>query len=309
MVRGVGGGNGWRTGRTMIVPNQSNIKVHFAACENVNQFNALHGLGSNYTLYTAYPFLERVLFSKPKHPLITCQFREDIKEIPKHIIRNSRHTIQDSGLFTLMFGSQKGAKDKRFLDSYCDALIDFTNECGEGSTMVEMDTQKVLGVDSAWAYRERISSACKNRIINVFHIEDGQSGLDRLIEYSDYIAISVPELRFAGKKKHCIKIANYIKNKKPSIDIHLLGCTEMKLVEHLKFCTSCDSSSYTSGVRYGYVNGKKISRIKEGCGVELLGEQYYQLMTKYISLSSADALIINILSEMQKYQLHAGSQD
>lgn len=293
----------------MIVPNQSNIKVHFAACENVNQFNALHGLGSNYSLYTAYPFLERVIYSKAKHPLITCQFGKDLKAIPKHIIANSLHTIQDSGLFTLMFGSQKGAKDKRFLDSYCDALIDFTNECGEGSSMVEMDTQKVLGVDSAWGYRERISRACKNRMINVFHIEDGQKGLDRLIEYSDYIAISVPELRFAGKKNHCINIANYIKSKKPSIDIHLLGCTEMKLVQHLKFCTSCDSSSYTSGVRYGYIDGKKISRIKEGSGRELAGVQCYELMTKYISPSVADALIINIASEMKKYNAHAGPQD
>ena len=40
-----------------------------------------------------------------------------------------------------------------------------------------------------------------NRIINVFHKEDGKKGLERLIEFSDYIAISVPELRVIGTKK------------------------------------------------------------------------------------------------------------
>lgn len=293
----------------MIVPNQSNIKIHFAATENVNQFNALYGLGSKYSLYTVYPFLERILFKKAKHPLIPCQFKGNEFEIPKFIIKNSKHTIQDSGLFTLMFGSQKGNKDKKFLDSYCDALIDFTNEFGKGSTMVEMDTQKVLGVESAWEYREKISKKCNNRMINVFHIEDGQKGLDRLIEYSNYIAISVPELRFSGKKNYCISLANYIKNKKPSIDIHLLGCTEMKIVQHLKFCSSSDSSSYTSGVRYGFIEGKKISTIKKDLAQQLVLPGTYELMTKYISKSIADALILNIKSEMLKYEKHAGSQD
>ena len=50
-----------------------------------------------------------------------------------------------------------------------------------------------------------------NRIINVFHIEDGMKGLDRLIEFSDYIAVSVPELRILGKKNHTVKLAHYIK--------------------------------------------------------------------------------------------------
>lgn len=293
----------------MIVPNQKNIKVHFAATENVNQFNAILGLKYKYSLYTAYPFLERKLFDKPKHPIIGCQFTKKETEIPQYIIKNSAHTIQDSGLFTLMFGSQKGNKDRKFLDNYCDALIDFTNEFGQGSTMVEMDTQKVLGVESAWIYRKRISEKCKNNMINVFHLEDGQSGLDRLIEYSNYIAVSVPELRFTGKKSHLEKVVNYIKNKKPTIDIHLLGCTETKIIKALNFCTSCDSSSYTSGVRYGFINGKKISTIKLKSGEKLVGKECYALMTKYISESTADALIINIASEIKKYEYYAGSQD
>jgi hemolysin-activating ACP:hemolysin acyltransferase len=125
--------------------------------------------------------------------------------------------------------------------------------------MVEVDCQKVLGVEKAWEYRMKMQEKVPNRIINVFHIEDGQKGLDRLIEFSDYIAISVPELRFIGKKNYLNQIAHYIKNKKPQIDIHLLGCTEKQKLKELNFCSSADSSSWISGVRYGQIetfNGK-----------------------------------------------------
>ena len=109
-----------------------------------------------------------------------------------------------------------------------------------------------------------------NRIINVFHLEDGQEGLDRMIEFSNYIAISVPELRFMNKKEYLYRLASYIKNKKPSIDIHLLGFTEKTNLEKLKFCSSCDSSSWISGVRYGEVEtlaGK--GHIMEGFKIKL----------------------------------------
>ena len=84
----------------MIVPNQSNIKVHFAATENVNQFNALTGLGSNYSLYTVYPFLERVLFKKAKHPLIGCQYKNKPNEIPVH---NTEQQAHNSGFRAVHF--------------------------------------------------------------------------------------------------------------------------------------------------------------------------------------------------------------
>jgi hypothetical protein len=134
-------------------------------------------------------------------------------------------------------------------------------------TMVEVDCQKVLGVEKAWRFREKMIEKVPNRVINVFHIEDGQKGLDRLIEFSDYLAISVPELRFSGKKNHLNSIAHYIKNKKPSIDIHLLGCTEKKKLRELNFCSSADSSSWISGIRYGQIEttaGKRhIDNVKE----------------------------------------------
>lgn len=287
----------------MIVPGQKNIKVHFAACENVNQFNCIMALGGKYSLYTVYPFLERRLFEKSNSPIIPCQYKNDILKIPDFIISNSRHCIQDSGLFTLMFGSQKGEKSKRFIDNWYNALIEFTLKYNTGATVVEVDCQKLLGPAVAWEYRERMKIDLPNhRQINVFHIEDGIKGLDRMIEFSNYIAVSVPELRFAKKKSHIVPLVNYIKNKKPDIDIHLLGCTDISILKQLRFCSSCDSSSYTSGVRYGSIGSNKISSVKIQKAKGLIKLEYWNLITRFIGAPRAAALIVNISHEMNRYK-------
>ena len=173
-----------------------------------------------------------------------------------------RHTIQDSGLFTLMFGSRKGKKDEALVNRWYDGLVEFTLNHGMNCTCVEVDCQKILGVDKAWEFRERIKKDLpNNRIINVFHLEDGQKGLDRLIEFSDYIAISVPELRHANKKNYVYSLACYIKERKPNIDIHLLGCTELELLHKCRFCTSADSTTWVGGKRFGFIEGKHITTI------------------------------------------------
>jgi hypothetical protein len=227
----------------MIVENQSNIKVHFATTESIPHAISTISASVNYGLGTAFPFVYK-MFQNGKI---------DEKKIIRDVSSKYKHYILDSGLFTLMFGSMKGKKDEKYLDKWYECLTDYVLHENYNGTMVEVDCQKVLGVKKAWDYREKMRNKVKNRIINVFHFEDGQKGLDRLIEFSDYIALSVPELRFIKKKEYLYEIANYVKSKKPNIDIHLLGFTEKTNLEKFSFCSSCDSSSWISGVRYGDV--------------------------------------------------------
>jgi len=293
----------------MIVENQKNIKVHFAGCEVINQFVAIKELGIKYTLYTAYPFLERRLFKKAKSPLMPCYLKDNPNLIPNHIMSNSKHCIQDSGLFTLMFGSQKGDKDEKFLDKWYNELVSFSNEFSKGITIVEIDCQKVLGVKKAWEYRQNLKRDLpNNRQINVFHKEDGIIGLDRLIEFSDYIAISIPELRFLGKKWDAIRLAHYIKNKKPSIDIHLLGCTDLSLLKDLKFCSSSDSTTYTIGKRYGYMNKKHIKYIDTKKILEKFDPESYQTVNKWNNVRSTNFLLLSIYYHYSLYNQYLGDQ-
>lgn len=288
-----------------------NIKVHFAGCEVQNQYIAVEKLGVRYGLYTCFPFVERMVFGKGISPIMPLKWMNNpAKDIPKNINQSMRHTIQDSGLFTLMFGSRKGKKDEALVNKWYDKMIEFTLSHGQPVTCVEVDCQKILGVEKAWEFRERIRRDLpNNRIINVFHLEDGIWGLDRLIEFSDYIAISVPELRFANKKNYVPLLARYIKKRKPSIDIHLLGCTEIELIHSCNYCTSCDSTTYVAGKRYGYLDRRHINTINKDKVIELVGKDVYEYVAQYNKDTNVNFLMLSIEKLKRQYQKAAGNQD
>ena len=302
----------------MIVENQSNVKVHFAGLENQDFAEVLHKIsGIKYSLFTVFPFIAHKLGIKPMK-MKTCT-----TESVLYLGNASRHSIMDSGLFTLMFGAHAGKRTPKEIEIWYNALVEFVLENNVKSTCVEVDCQKILGIDSAWDYREKMKLALpNNRIINVFHKEDGQKGLDRLIEFSEYIAISVPELRALGQKNHTEKIANYIKSKKPSIDIHLLGCTENKLLKSLSFCSSADSTSWQQINRFGvlkYNNGEKTySARNSDISREALNKRYekqineilsrwMEITDKRLDYYSKYALAGELL--IKQYTTYAGNQD
>lgn len=236
-----------------------NIKVHFAGSDGEETFNAaLTAADVRYRLYSCYKY---IVNKKPD---------DDFTLPTSHVIRvqakENKHVIQDSGLFTLMFGAGKHIKQTRqSLTEWQDKMVKFVLQNELDVTCVEIDCQKVLGVDDAWFFRERMKQLLPNRQINVFHYEDGKYGLDRLIEFSDYIAIGCPELRIVKPKTYkqdVCKLVAYIKKRKPNIDIHLLGCTEAGLLKENSFCTSSDSTSWLSGVKYGHIDdGTRVSHV------------------------------------------------
>ena len=305
----------------MIIENQSNLKVHFAGAESLIRSNLiLKGSGSNYALFTIFPFLCDAFGIKHGYQNKGVSY----KEVSNNNYINSNHSIQDSGLFSLMFGSYKGEKTEKFIIEWYEKLVETTLNGNFLGSVVEVDCQKVLGVEKAWNLREKMKNDLPdNRQINVFHKEDGQKGLDRMIEFSDYIAISVPELRALGQKNYTENIANYIKNKKPSIDIHLLGCTENKLLKNLNFCSSADSTSWVSLNKFGwfkYNNGiETISIKKSNINKEELKKKYYlkldqifdeSKVKKSESLMYYHACDLFQLEYLKKqYTIYAGNQD
>ena len=292
-----------------------NVKIHFAGSDGgASAYAALVAAGVRYRLYSCFSFIDKKSvddnFTLPENSIIKIQDKE------------ANHVIQDSGLFTLMFGAGKNRKiDHNYLVSWQDKLIKFVLQNRLSCTCVEIDCQKLLGVDEAWWFRKRMRNLLPNKQINVFHYEDGKDGFDRLIDFSDYIAISVPELRIVKPKKYkafAVQLARYAKRKKPNIDIHMLGCTEYSMLRDISFCTSADSTSWLSGVKYGYFseNGTKghISQIRTGALAEReakiklilndLGVAINDNVGKYTAVASICASIAR-----QKYSELAGPQD
>ena len=302
----------------MIVANQSNLKVHFAGLENQPFAEVLHECsGIKYSLFTVFPFIAHKLNIKAMK-MTGCT-----PGAAKYLTDAGRHVIMDSGLFTLMFGAHAGQRSAKDVETWYTALVEFVKEYNVQATCVEVDCQKVLGVEKAWEFRTRMKTDLpNNRQMNVFHKEDGQKGLDRLIEFSDYIAISLPELRVMGQKHHAQKLAYYIKNKKPSIDIHLLGCTENKLLRELNFCTSSDSTSWQQVNRFGQLkfnDGNKTHTAKnKNINIQALNDRYRNkivaIVSKYLEINeqrvgyySKYALAGELLKK--QYTIHAGNQE
>lgn len=235
----------------------SNIKVHFAGSDNSLPHTVAANLANvNYSLFTCYPFISG------KNQDDDFYYHPDKLFVPRIIQKLRKHIIMDSGLFTLMFGAEKGKQQTReSLEAWQDKTAKFVSQNKLTCTCVEIDCQKILGVKEAWYFRERMKKVMpNNRHINVFHLPDGKKGLDRMIEYSDYIAFSVPELRIDRRgtyRRDLKQLVYYTKNRKPEIDIHLLGCTEAALLKDNKCCTSADSTSWLSANRYGRIGYKR----------------------------------------------------
>ena len=243
----------------------SNLKVHFAGAEVFEFSRILNSVGINYFLFTIFPFICKD-FGIPWQTLSTVKNFVPIVELPKF----SKHVIMDSGLFSLMFGAHKAVKpDEKFIRKWKDAIAEYViaNDINHRITVVECDCQKLLGTNLAWNLREELRSQLpNNKIINVFHFEDGNEGLKSMIDFSDYIAISVPEIRIVKPKTYkqdVYRLAYYIKDRKPEIDIHLLGCTQESILRKTSFCTSSDSTSWLQINKFGTFAKRPKSSIKQ----------------------------------------------
>lgn len=262
------------------------MKVHFADMGCFNNADALIDCGVKYTLQTFHQI------HKNKGKL---SFSYDF-------LNQFRHIIIDSGLFSIMFGCDK---DKHFDASVAENwqrdYIDWIKTSDfKNASFVELDVQKKLGPDYAWDLRERIRSALPDKsIINVYHLEDGNP--DKLIDFSHYIAVSIPELRFNVSRKELIGITSYISSKAKSKGkkVHLLGCTDLKLMRQFDYCYSCDSTSWMAGSRFGTFKSKITGPIHVDVARSKLGFKGRNKLNQI-------AYCANIM--LEEYKLYAGDQ-
>lgn len=212
------------------------MKAHFAG--HVSFIGALKLAGVNYILDTYYEIRN----------LKDDKAREHVA-----IMNSYKHAICDSGLFTLMFGAKAGtAIDESFIYQWQNSYAEFLNKYQFKHSFVECDVQKILSPEFAWEmrklFRKQVTSGAQ--IINVYHLEDENP--DKLIDHADYIAISQPELRLNLSNDERYKLTRYIASKAAARGkrVHLLGCTEIKMMKEFQYCFSCDSTSWLMGGKF-----------------------------------------------------------
>jgi hypothetical protein len=261
------------------------LKVHFAGQDPFLSVDCLKAAGVKYLLQTYFVL------------------RKNGHKIPYDKIENFNHVIVDSGLFTIMFGAESksvfGEKESNmWFGNYVEWIkgTKFKN-----ASFVECDTQKKMGVDYTWELRKEMKGRLPDkRIINVYHLEDENP--DKLIAFSDYIAVSIPELRFNVSAKEKNNITRYISSKAHAKGkrVHLLGCTEKKMMSDFSYCYSCDSTSWLSGDRYGTFKNEIVpsTRIEQ---ISQLGEELFLQKGKRQRFASAAIRLI-------EYNKYAGDQ-
>ena len=288
----------------------SNIKVHYAGMEKANYAVSSHAMGLKYGLYTAFPFVYKRLFGENAWPLIKMKYMKDAcLEMPFYINRNMRHTIQDSGLFSLLFGKHKDKGTRDFVYKWYDELIRYTNDHAQDVVCVEVDAQAIIGVEETWVLRQRMRNELpNNRIMNVFHIEDGIKGLDRLIEYSDYIAIGSGAIPWNVPSVECM--VRYIKQRKKEIDIHLLGCSDLNIMHSVRhLCTSCDSTSWLAPNRFGEIENYHVKDISADKVKKTFGIGVWNEMREYMGETLTASTIVSAQISKDRYTKYCGNQN
>ena len=164
----------------------------------------------------------------------------------------------DSGLYSILYGKFKGARDYdyKFFKTYAEnysKVINYMQECLKKKgfkrdvPFVEIDCQIILGRKKAdeiyKILRKNVDK--KTKILRVFKAkEDSKKVLDKLVEEEDYFCISFDrKLRGSPKNfaKSSLKFLNYIRNKNKKTKIHFLGiATNPKILIH-KTVVSSDS--------------------------------------------------------------------
>lgn len=278
-----------------------NMKVHFASMESVNHIRIVGEMGVQYALYSAFPYIFKKIFGKKGGTT------DRDRTIPIMLAGNMKHVIQDSGLFSLLYGSKSHLATEDVIYKWYDALVEWTLEHGQDVTVVEIDCQDILGQEVAWKMREKLREDLpNNRIINVFHLSDGVKGLDRLMEFSDYIAIGSGTPNNSSQTMY--EVSSYIKQKNPNIDIHLLGCTTLKTINKCNFCTSCDSITWLSPLRFGRIGDFHVSNLDEDKVIKLVGENVYNAI-KNISQINACTYCVSVEQHKRWYEKYCGNQD
>jgi hypothetical protein len=268
------------------------MKVHFADSGCFANAKLLSNCGVRYTLQTYHQIAKN---------------NDKLAESYSYLNEKFRHLIIDSGLFSIMFGCDK---DKPFNEKIAYAwmaryinyikLSDFTN-----ASFVECDVQKKLSSEIAWEFRKYMKSQLPDKqLINVYHLEDGNP--DKLIEYSNYLAISIPELKFNISRPEMLKLCRYITRKAVSkgSKIHLLGCTDLKILKEFSFCYSCDSTNWSFQTRttnlFSTSQIKKVSKDN----LKSMGKLYENKNT------NSDEIHYGVIKMLlMDYTKHAGDQN
>lgn len=207
---------------------------------------------------------EKIIPSRPADLNILESFYY-VDDLITSLIPHLKHFMLDSGAFT--FFTQGKHVD---WDEYVSRYIDYI-KANDIKLFFELDIDSLVGYDSVKEIRRRLELETGKRPIPVWHKSRGKEEFLRMCEEYDYVAIG-------GIVSKEIKPEEYKyfpwfirEAHKRGAKIHGLGFTKLKSLGLYHF-DSVDSSSWTSGNRFGHVykfDGRMLQKHDKPAGTRM----------------------------------------
>ena len=212
------------------------MKIFLSALENNNA--RLDELGSMHYNLMSYYYI-------PKNP-----------KRAQGIIEQSERIMIDSGAHTF----QKG-KTKLDWEEYTESYARFIreNDCNKIVGYFEMDVDKVIGLERVIKLRRRLEQET-DKIIPVWHKGRGIEDFYRMCEEYSGKVVAITGFKNEDIKDH--QYAQFLKIAwQHNCRVHCLGMTRQDVLKKVPF-DYVDSSSWTQGVLYGRLGGRKLKNEK-----------------------------------------------
>lgn len=173
----------------------------------------------------------------------------------KIIIPNVKRFMLDSGAFTLFSKSGAGINWEDYIKKYA-SFINRNNI----KQFFELDIDNLIGYEKVVYYRKRLEDLTGKQPIPVWHKSRGLDEYIKTCEEYPYVAIGGIVTKEITKSEY--KFFPWLINTAHSHEtkVHGLGFTSFQELKKYRF-DSVDSSSWTSGARFGSVcrfDGKKV---------------------------------------------------
>ena len=187
--------------------------------------------------------------------------------------------LLDSGAFTFFKSNTTGMDWNQYIEGY----IKFIND-NKIEHFFELDIDSVIGLPRVEDLRRVLENGTGKQCIPVWHKSRGKEYFLRLIDEYEYVSIGGIASREISRSQLPVLQWFIDQANKKDVKVHLLGYTPRRNI--LRNFYSCDSSSWTAGVRGGFLDTFQNGRmIQTESGNRLKNGSYYaKEIRKYLLL-------------------------
>lgn len=165
------------------------------------------------------------------------------------LVKHFGSFLLDSGAFTFMSGSHKGAID---WDEYVEEYAAFINRWNV-KLFFELDIDSVVGLAEVERLREKLEALTGKKPIPVWHRNRGKEYFIKMCESYPYVALGGIVTKEIDRKKYESAFPWFIKTAhEHKCKIHGLGYTTVANLRKYRF-DSVDSTAWLYGNRGGYL--------------------------------------------------------